>query len=75
MIFNILLVKNYYLEVYTGDVDNAGTDATVYVKVYGKYGDTGKRKLLQSQVEGDKFERGKVSDWAALSSSHHICYS
>ena len=33
--------------MYTGDVSGAGTDANVFVILYGTLGDTGKRELKQ----------------------------
>lgn len=53
-------VLDYRVEVYTGDESGAGTDANVYLQICGQRGDTGKRKLLVSETEGDKFESGKV---------------
>lgn len=44
----------------TGDVSNAGTDANVYVVIYGAKGDTGQLTLRQSASFENKFERGKT---------------
>lgn len=49
------------VEVYTGDVSGGGTDANVFLIIYGDKGDTGERKLHQSETNRDKFERGKVN--------------
>ena len=46
--------------MFTGDKFNAGTDANVYITIFGENGDTGERKLLKSETNTDKFERGKV---------------
>lgn len=53
-------VCQYHVEVYTGDRDNAGTDAAVYLQIFGERGDTGIRQLLQPKHPGDKFESGRV---------------
>ncbi|KAJ8413291.1 hypothetical protein AAFF_G00092870 [Aldrovandia affinis] len=38
----------YQVHVVTGDLWNAGTEANVYITVYGENGDTGSRQLLKS---------------------------
>ena len=54
-------VRKYKVHVFTGDVKSAGTDANVFVTMYGDYGDTGERQLLKSETHSNKFERGNVS--------------
>ena len=49
------------IQVYTGDISKAGTDANVYITVFGERGDTGVRQLAQSKTHKNKFERGNVS--------------
>lgn len=44
----------------TGDVCGAGTDANVFLTIYGDQGDTGERKLRKSETNSNKFERGSV---------------
>ena len=44
--------------VVTGDERGAGTDANVYITIYGTNGDTGKRELKQKFR--DLFERGRT---------------
>ena len=53
--------KQYVVNVYTGDVSSAGTDANVFITVVGDRGDSGERKLHKSETNRDKFERGQVS--------------
>lgn len=48
------------MTVRTGDVRGAGTDANVYVQIFGKNGDTGKLPLRQSENTRNKFERGRA---------------
>ena len=55
----------YQIHVFTADVYKAGTDANVYITIFGENGDTGERKLLKSETNSDKFERGKVRTSAA----------
>ena len=50
----------YNVQVETGEVWNGGTDANVYVTLYGDRGDTGVRQLLHSN-RPDKFKKGNVS--------------
>lgn len=53
-----LELRKYKVHVFTGDVKSAGTDANVFVTMYGDYGDTGERQLLKSETHSNKFERG-----------------
>jgi len=48
--------------VYTGDLDDAGTDADMSVMVVGERGDSGRHKLLKSlsPSHATKFSRGQV---------------
>lgn len=48
---------NYRVNVFTSDLNNAGTDARVFLTVYGSKGDTGEQALDNS---ANNFERGKV---------------
>ena len=62
LIFIILspVGKSYHVDVYTGDVRGAGTDANVFLTIFGDRGDSGERKLHKSETNRDKFERGQV---------------
>ena len=51
----------YNLIVTTGDAERAETDAEIYCVLHGAKGDTGIRKLTQSNKE-KPFCRGQVSD-------------
>lgn len=51
----------YKVSVRTGDMFGAGTDASVFLTIYGDLGDTGERKLAKSENNKNKFERGEVS--------------
>lgn len=50
----------YKVSVRTGDMFGAGTDASVFLTIYGDLGDTGERKLAKSENNKNKFERGQV---------------
>lgn len=50
----------YKVSVRTGDMYGAGTDANVFLTIYGDLGDTGERKLAKSENNKNKFERGEV---------------
>ena len=50
----------YEVEVVTGKKWGGGTDAKVYLTLFGEHGDSGKRVLRQSKEGGDLFESGKV---------------
>uniref|UniRef100_A0A3Q3VSS6 PLAT domain-containing protein n=1 Tax=Mola mola TaxID=94237 RepID=A0A3Q3VSS6_MOLML len=55
-----LETHTYKVSVMTGDVYGAGTDANVFLTIYGDQGDTGERKLRKSETNSNKFERGCV---------------
>ena len=44
----------------TGDIRGAGTDANVFVRIFGETGDTGKLQLRQADNTKDKWERGRT---------------
>lgn len=48
------------MSVRTGDMHGAGTDANVFLTIFGDLGDTGERKLAKSENSKNKFERGAV---------------
>lgn len=58
--FVCVLENTYEVHVFTGTTLGAGTDAGVYMNIYGEMGDTGERKLRKSN-HLNKFERGQVS--------------
>lgn len=41
----------------TGDVLGAGTDANVFIVIFGEHGDSGELALKNSETYKDKFER------------------
>ena len=47
------------MKVVTGDIWGAGTDANVFINLYGEFGDTGERHLKDSD-NINKFERNQV---------------
>lgn len=53
-------VVHYTVQVYTGKKASAGTNANVYINIFGDLGDTGNRFLKHSKTNRDKFEKGKV---------------
>jgi len=53
-------VKQYIVDVYTGDKFGCGTDANVFCTIYGDKGDTGERELAHSETHKNKFERKQV---------------
>jgi hypothetical protein len=50
-------VKQYIVDVYTGDKFGCGTNANVFCTIYGDKGDSGERELAHSEMHMDKFER------------------
>lgn len=52
-------MKEYQVDVYTGDTFRAGTDANVYLTLYGEFGDSGEKELIESNHR-NKFERKQM---------------
>ena len=50
----------YEVTVYTGDLWNAGTQATVFVTLHGERGDTGVREFYKLDGQPN-FQKGEVS--------------
>lgn len=50
----------YHLAIKTGDEKNSGTEANVWVQVYGDKGDTGQVQLKKSGIMENLFERGQT---------------
>jgi len=46
--------------VYTGDKRGAGTNANIFLNIFGELGDTGDRPLEESKTNMNKFERNQV---------------
>ncbi|XP_066499349.1 lipoxygenase homology domain-containing protein 1 [Hoplias malabaricus] len=59
-----LETHTYQVSVRTGDMYGAGTDANVFLTIYGDLGDTGERKLSKSESSKNKFERGAVDKFS-----------
>lgn len=54
------LATSYKLTVTTGNVRGAGTDANVYLQMFGNQGDTGRLPLRQSENNKNKFEKARA---------------
>lgn len=50
----------YIVETHTGNKAGAGTNADVFINLFGDFGDTGERWLEKSETHRDKFERDHV---------------
>ncbi|TPP60374.1 hypothetical protein FGIG_08324 [Fasciola gigantica] len=61
-------ILNYEIRVITGNRPHAGTDANVYLTLFGENGDSGERRLAKSQTNANKFESGQtdVFLWEAV---------
>jgi lipoxygenase homology domain-containing protein 1 len=57
------VATTYHVSVKTGTVRYAGTDANVFVKIFGTKGDTGKLKLASAENTKNKFEAGRTDDF------------
>lgn len=52
----------YRVLVYTGDKFGAGTNANIFLNIFGELGDTGDRPLEESKNNKNKFERNQVTE-------------
>lgn len=50
----------YRVRIKTGDITYGGTDADVYLKIFGKIGDSDKVMLRSANNTSNKFERGQI---------------
>ncbi|CAF2130421.1 unnamed protein product [Rotaria magnacalcarata] len=55
-----LPIVKYIVDIFTGNKPKAGTDANVFINIYGERGDTGARPLEYSLQNKNKFERKQV---------------
>ncbi|KAF8570011.1 hypothetical protein P879_00036 [Paragonimus westermani] len=60
--------KRYEIHVVTGKEVHAGTDAKVFLTLYGTKGDSGERRLAKSKTHSNKFEAGHtdVFEWEVI---------
>nr|XP_032809632.1 lipoxygenase homology domain-containing protein 1-like [Petromyzon marinus] len=56
-------LTTYNIKVKTGDKRGSGTDANVYMVLYGEKDDTGKVNLKSSKTNKNKFERGQTDEF------------
>lgn len=68
-------VHTYKISVFTGDIYGAGTDANVFLNIYGDMGDMGERKLSKSETNFNKFERGQVQMWRLNDTFHFSVFN
>ena len=59
VLFWLLGMHKYVVQVFTGDMSGAGTNSNVYLTLYGSDGDTGERWLRTSETNTNKFERSQ----------------
>ena len=69
-----LAIVIYNVSVFTGKTSGAGTDANVFLQIFGERGDTGARTLRTSKTNKNKFENGKVIFFIRLLSSLFYTY-
>jgi len=55
---NIALATTYKVNVITSDKFGSGTNANVYIIIFGKHNDTGIVPLATSKTHSDPFEQG-----------------
>jgi hypothetical protein len=56
-------MKDYAVEVYTGSESGSGTNANVFLTMFGEFGDTGEKALIKSQ-NFDKFEKNQMDKFS-----------
>ena len=63
IVFTNIAATSYHIDVKTGDVRGAGTDANVFIQLFGELGDTGRLQLRQSQNIKNKWERARTDQF------------
>lgn len=61
-----MTVLKYQVITYIGDVHQPGTEANVFVCLYGSLGSSGKRLLKQSLTNKERFTQDQVSQVLSL---------
>nr|KAG5694178.1 hypothetical protein BaRGS_016024 [Batillaria attramentaria] len=56
-----LIASKYKVTVFTGEKRGAGTDANVYITLFGEFGDSGEKKLTKKLR--NNFERGRQDEF------------
>ncbi|XP_074196134.1 lipoxygenase homology domain-containing protein 1 isoform X9 [Rhinolophus sinicus] len=64
----------YSVQIFTGNIPGAGTDAKVYITIYGDLGDTGERYLGKSENRTNKFERGTADTFIIEAADLGVIY-
>ncbi|XP_073069093.1 lipoxygenase homology domain-containing protein 1 isoform X1 [Manis javanica] len=64
----------YSVQIFTGNVPGAGTDAKVYITIYGDLGDTGERYLGKSENRTNKFEKGAADTFIIEAADLGVIY-
>ena len=67
-------VSPYEITVYTGDVSGAGTDADVYVVLFGKEKSTSQKSLCVNKQERKKYFERKSVDKFVIEVTNSICH-
>lgn len=62
-ILDCIAATSYHVSVKTGTERHAGTDANVFVKLFGSKGDTGKLQLASADNTKNKFEAGRTDNF------------
>lgn len=72
LILFVIIEVPYEIEVHTGDVRGAGTDANVFVVLYGK---EGKSEEFWLRSKTDNFERNEVDKFKVAMPKLMLCNS
>jgi hypothetical protein len=59
-LFVVSTATTYHIHVKTGEVSKGGTDANVFLKIFGTKADTDTLWLKSSESGGNKFEKGRT---------------
>lgn len=76
-VFFLCLETTYTVNVRTGDKRGGGTDANVFLIIFGENGNSGELALKESSTNKDKFERGHTDvftfNMLSLGKFNHTC--
>lgn len=71
----LFLDNKYVVSVYTADIKGSGTDADVFINIFGEFGDTGKWSINRSNIIlylfGVYAQTPQNPFWATITSNCH----
>lgn len=65
-------MQTYHVKVTTGTVWGAGTDANVFIVLYGENDDTGRYTCTKQRKGPERWDKGQGRDWGLVSGQRYL---